>query len=130
MTLTRRAVTTSAAPAAIGPYSQAIACGDLVFASGQLGLDPETGELAPDAAGQARQALENLRAVLSAAGLRMEQVVKTTVFLADLNDFAQVNEVYAGFFTGDPPARSTVQVARLPKDARVEIEAVAIRQSP
>lgn len=130
MTLTRRAVTTSAAPAAIGPYSQAIACGDLVFASGQLGLDPETGELAPDAAGQARQALENLRAVLSAAGLRMEQVIKTTVFLADLNDFAQVNEVYAGFFTGDPPARSTVQVARLPKDARVEIEAVAVRQSP
>lgn len=123
----RTPVATPNAPAAIGPYSQGIHSGNLLFVSGQLGADPVTGELGPDTVAQTKQALENLTAVLAAAGFSLGEVVKTTIFLADLADFPLVNGVYAGFFPEAPPARSTVQVARLPKDARVEIEAIAAR---
>jgi 2-iminobutanoate/2-iminopropanoate deaminase len=122
-----RAVATSSAPAAIGPYSQAIAAGGAVFCSGQLGLDPATMQLAgDDAATQTRRALENLSAVLAAAGLSLRHVVKTTIFLVDMTDFAAVNAVYATFFPERPPARSTFAVAALPLAARVEIEAIAL----
>lgn len=115
------------APKAIGPYSVANRTGELVFTAGQLGLDPQTMELVPGGVeAEARQALTNLAAVLAAAGSSLEHVVKTTVFLRDMNDFARMNAVYATFFTQDFPARSAVQVARLPKDAAVEIEAVAV----
>jgi 2-iminobutanoate/2-iminopropanoate deaminase len=117
---------TPAAPQAIGPYSQAILAGGLVFCSGQLGLDPATGQFAaPDTAGQTRQALLNLSAVLEASGSAVRRVVKCTVFLADMNDFAAMNEEYAKAFGSHKPARSTVEVRRLPRDARVEIECVA-----
>lgn len=122
----KQAVLSEDAPAPIGPYSQAVRVGDWLFLSGSLGLDPTTGEFVPgDSAAQARKALENMVAVLAAAGATTEHVVKTTVFLADMNDFVAVNAVYGEFFTGVPPARSAFQVARLPKDAFVEIEAVA-----
>lgn len=125
----KQVVTTSDAPAAIGPYSQAVvSSGGLVYTAGQLGLDPQTGELVgPGIEDQTRQALTNLAAVLQAAGSGLEKVLKTTVFLADMNDFAAMNQVYAQFFGTAPPARSAVQAARLPKGARVEIEAVAER---
>ena len=114
------------APAAIGPYSQAIRSGDLLYTSGQVALDPASGALvAGDAAAQTRRVMENLRAVLAAAGCGPQHVLKTTVFLLDMADFAAMNEVYGAFFAPHKPARSTVQVARLPKDARVEIECVA-----
>jgi 2-iminobutanoate/2-iminopropanoate deaminase len=120
-------IATEHAPAAIGPYSQAISAGGFVFCSGQLGLDPVTGQMAaPDAAAQARQALANLSAVLIAAGSSLRDVVKTTVFLADMGDFAAVNAIYEAAFGGHKPARACVQAARLPKDARVEIECVAV----
>jgi 2-iminobutanoate/2-iminopropanoate deaminase len=125
--MSRYAVTTGNAPAALGPYSQAIAVGDLMFCSGQLGLDPTTGELADGVEAQADRALRNLRAVLDAAGLTLGDVVKTTIFLADMADFATVNAVYASFLPDPPPARSTVQVAALPKGGLVEIEAIACR---
>ncbi|NLG84214.1 MAG: RidA family protein [Firmicutes bacterium] len=115
------------APAAVGPYSQAIGYGDLVFLSGQLGLTAEGALAGEDAASQARQALTNIRAVLAAAGLEMKDVLKTTVFLTEMNDFAAVNEVYREFFAEPYPARSCVQVAALPKGAKVEIEALAGR---
>lgn len=119
-------IATSAAPAAIGPYSQATRVGGMVFTSGQLALDPATGVMVEGGIEeQTRQALTNLQTVLSAAGCSMESVVKTTVFLKDMNDFAAMNQVYATFFAQDPPARSAVQVARLPKDGLVEIEAIA-----
>ncbi len=122
-----RIVTTDRAPGAIGPYSQAVSGGGLVFCSGQIAIDPSTGELVgATAAEQARQVLANLRAVLVAAGSGMDRVLKTTVYLADLADFAAVNEVYAEAFGGHRPARAAFQVARLPKDALVEIEAVAL----
>lgn len=122
------AVLSSEAPAAIGPYSQAICAGNLVYCSGQLGIHPGTGELVQGGiANETHQALKNLSAILNAAGLSMRNVVKTTVFLADLADFKAMNEVYASFFTSTPPARSTVQVAALPRGGRVEIEAVANR---
>jgi 2-iminobutanoate/2-iminopropanoate deaminase len=128
MTMPREQVSTSGAPAAIGPYSQAIATGELVFASGQIALDPGTGQLAgDDVREQTRRALQNLMAVLGAAGSSLEQVVKTTVFLTRMSDFAAMNEVYAEYFAQTPPARSTVAVAELPRGARVEIEAVALR---
>ncbi|MEN6527621.1 MAG: RidA family protein [Candidatus Polarisedimenticolia bacterium] len=121
-----RVVATEKAPKAIGPYSQAIIAGGLVFCSGQIPLIPETGQiLEGDAATQARQALANLRAVLEAAGSSMALVVKTTVFLSDMNDFAAVNAVYAEAFGDHRPARSAIQIGRLPKDAKVEIEATA-----
>ena len=120
-------LTATRAPAAVGPYAQAVVGGGLVWCSGQLGLDPATGAWAgPDAAAQARQALANLQAVLSEAGCGLGRVLRTTVYLADMSDFAAVNAVYAEAFGAHRPARSTVQVARLPKDARVEIDAVAL----
>jgi 2-iminobutanoate/2-iminopropanoate deaminase len=125
--MTRQAITTGGAPGAIGPYSQAIRSGDMLFCSGQLGLDPATGELADGVAEQADRAMRNLRSVLDAAGLGFDDVVKTTIFLADIADFATVNEVYGRFMPDPPPARSTVQVAALPKGGRVEIEAIARR---
>ena len=125
--MTNEAVSTTDAPAAIGPYSQAIVSGDLVFCAGQLGLDPATGELADGTEAQADRALRNLTAVLEAAGCSFADVVKTTVFLADIADFGAVNGVYARFMADPPPARSTFAVGALPKSARVEIEAVARR---
>ncbi len=117
---------TDSAPAAIGPYSQAIQIGDLLFVSGQVPIDPSTGAIVEgDIKAQAQQSLNNLKAILNAAGTNMGAVVKTTVFLADMNDFAAMNEVYAQFFQEPFPARSAVQVGRLPKDAKVEIEAIA-----
>jgi 2-iminobutanoate/2-iminopropanoate deaminase len=122
----RTAISTAHAPAAIGPYSQAIRADGYLFCSGQLGLDPATGDLAAgDVGAQAEQALRNLGAVLEAAGLTFGDVVKTTIFLADMADFAAVNSVYGRFVTDPPPARSTVAVAALPKGGRVEIEATA-----
>ena len=124
----RIAVKTERAPQAIGPYSQGIiARGELVYTSGQIGFDPKTGEMAKGGIEeQTEQTLRNLAAVLEAAGSDMSHVLKTTVFLADMNDFAAMNEVYRRHFKDPPPARSTVQVARLPRDARIEIEAVAL----
>jgi len=118
-------ITTSNAPAAIGPYSQGIATNGLVFTSGQLPLDPETGEMPETIEEQAKLSLENVKAILEAAGSSMEHAIKLTVFLSDMNDFAAVNEVYKTFFAGDFPCRSAVQAARLPKDAKIEIEAIA-----
>jgi 2-iminobutanoate/2-iminopropanoate deaminase len=128
--MTRQAVTTTNAPAAIGPYSQAIALDGFVFCSGQLGLDPATGELVEGGVeAQAERSLRNLVAVLDAAGLTMADVVKTTIFLADIADFAAVNGVYGRYMPDPPPARSTVAVAALPKGGRIEIEVVARRES-
>ncbi|MDR1456420.1 MAG: RidA family protein [Tannerella sp.] len=124
----KHVITTPQAPAAIGPYSQAIQAGNLLFISGQLGLDPATGTWAEGGAGeQAAQALKNISAILSAAGYAMQDIVKTTVFLADMADFATVNEVYAARFSGDFPARSAVAVRTLPKNGLVEIEVIAAR---
>jgi 2-iminobutanoate/2-iminopropanoate deaminase len=118
-------ISTEKAPGAIGPYSQAVKVGNFVFCSGQIPIDPETGEfVSEDVAQQTRQVIRNLSAVLEAAGTGLDNVVKTTVFLADMNDFAAMNEVYAEHFT-EKPARATVQAARLPRDARVEIEVIA-----
>jgi 2-iminobutanoate/2-iminopropanoate deaminase len=125
--MTRTAISTSGAPAAIGPYSQGIATDGLLFCSGQLGLDPATGELAEGVEAQADRAMRNLAAVLDAAGLALADIVKTTIFLADIADFAVVNAVYGRYMPEPPPARSTVQVAALPKGGRVEIEAIAAR---
>ena len=123
----RHIVQTPNAPAAVGPYSQAVRVGDWIFTAGQLGLVPGTKEFAgPDVESQTRQALENIRAILEASGSCLRHVVKTTVFLQDLGEFGRMNGVYAEFFSEDPPARSTVQVAALPMGARVEIEAVAV----
>jgi 2-iminobutanoate/2-iminopropanoate deaminase len=122
----REAVTTQAAPAAVGPYSQAIKAGEMVFASGQLGLNPATGKLQEGVEAQARQVLANLTAVLEAAGVGMGDVVKTTIFLVDMSHFATVNAIYATAFPSPPPARSTIQVAALPLGGLVEIEAIAL----
>ncbi|NGM84410.1 RidA family protein [Paenibacillus sp. 7124] len=126
--MSKKQVATSKAPGAIGPYSQAIIAGNWVYTSGQLGLNPETGELAGDVQAQARQSLANVQAILEEAGTSLDHVVKTTVFLKDMNDFAAVNEVYSSFFSEPYPARSAVEVARLPKDGLVEIEVVARRK--
>ncbi len=125
--MTRHAISTSGAPAALGPYSQGIVSGDLVFCAGQLGLDPSTGELADGVEAQAERALRNLAAVLDAAGCSFADVAKTTIFLADIADFGAVNGVYARYMADPPPARSTFAVGALPKGARVEIEAIARR---
>ena len=123
----RHRVQTDRAPAAIGPYSQAIKAGGFVFVSGQIPIDPATGEfVSGGVAEQTDRVLKNLSALLEASGSSLEQVVKTTVFLADMKDFAAMNEVYARYFTSEPPARATVAAAGLPRDARVEIEAVAL----
>ena len=123
----KKAIATSDAPGAIGPYSQAIAAGGLVFLSGQIGLDPATGTLVGGTVeDETRRVLENLRAVLAGAGLESDAVVRTTVYLTDLADFPRVNQVYAEFFRAPFPARATVQVAALPRGARVEIDAIAV----
>jgi 2-iminobutanoate/2-iminopropanoate deaminase len=122
----RQAVSTDSAPGAIGPYSQAIRAGSLLFVSGQVPIDPATGAIVDgDIAAQTRRVLQNLGAILDAAGLSFDHVVRTTVFLTDMNDFAAMNEVYATCFTQPAPARATVQVSRLPKDARIEIDVIA-----
>jgi 2-iminobutanoate/2-iminopropanoate deaminase len=126
--MTRQAISTTGAPAAIGPYSQAIATEGFVFCSGQVGFVPATGELVDGVEAQADQALRNLAAVLESAGLTMTDVVKTTVFLVDIGDFAAVNAVYGSHMPDPPPARTTVAVAALPKGARVEVEAIARRR--
>ena len=128
--MTRQAIQTNGAPAALGPYSQGIRSGEFVFCSGQIGLDPATGELADGVEAQAERALRNLQSVLDAAGLGFDDVVKTTIFLADVNDFATVNAIYARFMADPPPARSTIGVGALPKGALVEIEAIASRPIP
>jgi 2-iminobutanoate/2-iminopropanoate deaminase len=123
----RQVIHTDKAPKAIGPYSQAIRVGDYVFCAGQAGLDPATGNLISGGIeAETRRVLQNLAAVLDAAGTSLSRAVKTTVFLLDMNEFQKMNGVYAEFFPANPPARSTVQVARLPKDARVEIEVIAL----
>lgn len=126
--MNREIITTDHAPAAVGPYSQAVRAGDFVFTAGQIGLDPATGQLvAGGLEAQTRQVLANLSAVLAAAGTSLDNVVKTTIFLTDLSAFKTVNNIYGQHFTGAPPARSTVEVAALPLGALVEIEAVAVR---
>ena len=125
----RHPISTAAAPSAIGPYSQAISvpAGKLVFLSGQIPLDPQTGQLVSgDIEKETQRVMENLGAVLAAAGLSFEHVARCTIFLTDLNDFAKVNGVYGKYFPADPPARATVQVAALPRGARVEIDAIAV----
>ena len=125
--MTRTTINAQNAPAAVGPYVHAVMTGDIVFTSGQLGLIPETGVLAEGVEAQAEQAIKNLAAVLEVAGMTLANVVKTTVFLADINDFAAINAVYAKYFTGDAPARSCVQAAALPKGGLFEIEAIAVK---
>jgi len=121
-------ISTAEAPTAVGPYSQAIAAGPLLFCSGQIPLEPSTGVLIEgDISSQTERVLQNLGAVLRAHGLGMEHVVKTTVFMTDLGNFGEMNTVYAQYFPSDPPARSTIQVAALPKGANVEIEAIAFK---
>src|SRR5690242_6573753 len=122
----KQALSSDRAPKAIGPYSQAIRVGQLLFLSGQVPLDPSTGQMVyGDVTAQTRRVMDNLAAVLESAGLSFAHVARTTIYLADMNDFAKVNEVYGSYFSEPYPARATVQVARLPKDARVEIDAIA-----
>jgi 2-iminobutanoate/2-iminopropanoate deaminase len=127
----REAVSTSAAPAAIGPYSQAIRAGSLLFISGQIPLDPASGVIVEgDITVQTHRVFRNLAGILEAAGTSFDHVLRTTVYLADMNDFPAMNDVYGGYFTSPAPARSTVQAARLPKDARVEIDVIAEISNP
>lgn len=121
----KKEISTTAAPAAIGPYSQGIQLGNLVFSSGQIPVDPATGKIVEGIEAQTRQVCENLQAVLKASGATLEDVLKTTVFIKDMNDFSRVNEIYGEYFSQPYPARSCVEVARLPKDVLVEIEAIA-----
>lgn len=121
----KQVISTNEAPSAIGPYSQAVKASNILITSGQLPINPATGVFPEGIAAQTRQSLTNCRAILESAGLSMANVIKTTVFLKDMNDFQAMNEVYATFFAGDFPARSAVEVARLPKDALVEIECIA-----
>ena len=123
----KKVISTNQAPAAIGPYSQAIEVNGMVYTSGVIPVVPATGEIPEGSVEQAKQAFTNLSNLLQAAGTSMDQVVKTTVFIKEMNDFAAINEVYAQFFTGEFPARSCVEVARLPKDVMLEIEAIAIK---
>ena len=126
--MNKQTVNTQNAPAAIGPYSQAVKAGNLVFTSGQLPLNPQSGELVSDIEGATKQSLDNIKAILESAGSSMDKIVKTVVFLKDMNDFVAMNAVYATYFSSNPPARSAVQVERLPKDAVVEIEAIALAE--
>lgn len=120
-------INTNNAPGAIGPYSQGVSLGNLVYTSGQIPLNPKTGELAIEIKEATKQSMENVKAILEEAGTSLENVIKTTIFLKDLNDFAAVNEVYGTYFNESKPARSCVEVAKLPKDAVIEIEAIAIK---
>jgi 2-iminobutanoate/2-iminopropanoate deaminase len=123
----KKIISTSEAPAAIGPYSQAVRSGNFLFCSGQIPLDPKSGQIVSgDLATQTRRVLDNVEAVLKAEGLTFENIVKTTIFLTDLGDFQTVNEIYGSYFKQQPPARSTVQVSALPKGAKVEIEVIAV----
>ena len=124
----KRVISTDKAPAAIGPYSQAIQAGKFLYVSGQIPVNPVIGEVPEDIASQAKQSLENLKAILEAAGYSLSNVVKTTIFAADINDFAEVNKVYSQYFTKEAPARSFVAVKDLPKGVKIEIEAVAWRE--
>jgi 2-iminobutanoate/2-iminopropanoate deaminase len=129
MTATRKIIATQHAPAAVGPYSQAVRVGELIYSAGQIPLVPETGKLIEgDIEAQTRQVMNNLAAVLQAAGSSLAHVIKTTVYVTDMANFATINQVYGSFFKADPPARSTVQVAALPLGAQVEIEVVALVQ--
>lgn len=119
-------IKTNNAPQAIGPYSQGVKVGDMIYTSGQIPLNPETKELVTEIKAATKQSLTNIKGILEEAGSSMDKVIKTTVFVKDLNDFAAVNEIYATFFEGEPPARSCVQVAKLPLDAPVEIEVIAL----
>ncbi|OGQ34282.1 MAG: reactive intermediate/imine deaminase [Deltaproteobacteria bacterium RIFCSPHIGHO2_12_FULL_43_9] len=126
--MSKKIIKTDKAPAAIGPYSQGIATGNLVFLSGQIPINPTTGSVVSgDIVAQTEQVLKNLQAVLSADGLSFDNVVKTTVYLSDMNEFTAMNEVYGKYFKINPPARATVQVARLPKDVKVEIDLIAVK---
>jgi 2-iminobutanoate/2-iminopropanoate deaminase len=127
--MAHKAISTASAPSAIGPYCQAVRAGNITFLSGQIALDPATGQLvgAGDVAAETHQVMKNLFAVLDAAGHAIDDIVKATIFLADMGDFAVVNEVYSQMLAGHKPARATVEVSRLPKDVRVEIDAIAIR---
>ncbi|AET66165.1 endoribonuclease L-PSP, putative [Desulfosporosinus orientis DSM 765] len=126
--MNKQTLNTQNAPAAIGPYSQGVKVGNLIFTSGQLPINTQSGELVADIEGATKQSLDNVKAILEASGSSMDKVVKTVVFLRDMNDFAAMNAVYATYFPNNPPARSAVQVARLPKDAIVEIEAIALAE--
>jgi 2-iminobutanoate/2-iminopropanoate deaminase len=127
----KQAISSSDAPKAIGPYSSALRAGQLLFVSGQVPIDPATGEMVTgDVAAQTRRVLENIGALLNAGGLTHNDLVRTTVFLADMNDFAAMNEVYRTYFTEPYPARSTVEAARLPREARIEIDAIAMYEQP
>ncbi len=121
----KQIIKTDKAPGALGPYSQGIIIGELVYTSGQIPLNPKTGEMAESIEEQTAQSLENIKAILEEAGTSMNNVIKTTVFLDDMNNFSRMNEVYGTYFTENKPARSAVQVARLPKDAKIEIEVIA-----
>lgn len=123
----REVINTKNAPGAIGPYSQGVIVGDFVYTSGQIPINPATGVMETDIKVATKQSMENVKAILEAAGTSLENVVKTSIFLKDLNDFAIVNEIYGTYFTENPPARSCVQVAKLPKDAVIEIEAIATK---
>ena len=123
----RRIINTTEAPSAIGPYSQAVQAGELLFVSGQIPIDPASGELVQGGVeAETRQVLNNLKAILEAAGSSLEKVVKATLFIADMNEFGTINEIYAEYFQAAPPARACVEVARLPRDVQIEIEAVAL----
>ena len=125
----KNVISTEKAPGAIGPYSQAIEIDNLIYTSGQLGIDPSTGNFAEGVQGQTAQALENVKAILETKGLTLDDIIKTTVFIKDMNDFGKINEVYAKYICGDIlPARSCVEVARLPKDGLVEIEVIALKK--
>jgi 2-iminobutanoate/2-iminopropanoate deaminase len=127
----REAIATEGAPQAIGPYSQAVRAGAFLFLSGQIPLDPGSGQLVgPDVVAQTHQVIRNLAAVLEAAGATLDDVVRTTIFVVNLEDFAAVNQVYGEYFSAPAPARATVQVARLPRDARIEIDAIAVLPRP
>ena len=125
----KNVISTEKAPGAIGPYSQAVEIDNLVYTSGQLGIDPATGAFGEGVQGQTAQALENVKAILETRGLTMDDIIKTTVFIKDMNDFGKINEIYAKYICGDIlPARSCVEVARLPKDGLVEIEVIALKK--
>ncbi|KGP77195.1 endoribonuclease L-PSP [Desulfosporosinus sp. Tol-M] len=124
--MNKQTVSTQNAPAAIGPYSQGIKVGNLIFTSGQIPMNPQSGELIADIEGATKQSLDNVKAIIESAGSSMDKIVKTVVFLSNINDYTAMNAVYATYFPSNPPARSAVQVARLPKDAVIEIEAIAL----